>query len=493
MINLLLTATSPIYCPQTPYRNILRSVSRQVVDAVTTRKRNAPIRYFLAAALVACLTILSYSLRPLISETDIIMVFLVGAVVSAVWTGRGPAILYSFLSVSAFNFFFIEPRFEFNVYNSSYWLTFTVMFFASAVISTLAARLKDQVYLAERREREARILYELLKDLSAARAKDEMALSLLRHVKGVLQSKVCIRSPETVFGDQLSQISLALPIRGYGALEVESGHALPEDQRRVLETCVALFVSVMEGAAKAQQAEQAKIQAETEKTRSILLSSVSHDLRSPLAAISGSAETLLQKYSGEPLLSSIRLEAGRLARIVSNLLDITRMETGNIKLNMMAYDPSEIIGSAVAACRETLKQHTLTLQVEKGLPFVRMDGLLLSQLMQNLLENAARHTPAGSVIDFKAYMREGSFCFVVSDNGSGIPAGSETNIFNKFVSLSPEGKSRGAGLGLAICQSIVAAHQGRILAQNKPEGGARFVVELPPSLTLPEAREAANG
>jgi two-component system sensor histidine kinase KdpD len=459
---------------------------------VTTRKRNSPIRYTLAAALVACLTILCYSLRPLISETDVIMVFLVGAVVSAVWTGRGPAILYSFLSVSAFNFFFIEPRFEFNVYNTSYWLTFTVMFFACVVISTLAARLKDQVYLAERRERETRILYELLKDLNAAREKDEMALSLLLHVKGVLQSKARIRFPEKYLGDRLSHVSLALPMKSYGTLEIETGQDLPEDQRRVLETCIALFFSVMEGVAKAQQAEQAKIQAETEKTRSILLSAMSHDLRSPLAAISGSAETLLQKYSGEPLLSSIRQEAGRLTRIVSNLLDITRMETGNIKLNMMAYDPSEIIGSAVAACRETLKQHRLALHVEKGLPFVRMDGLLVSQLMQNLLENAARHTPAGSIIDFNAYMREGSFCFVVSDNGPGIPAGSEMNIFNKFVSLSPEGKPKGAGLGLAICQSIVAAHQGRILAQNKPEGGARFVVELPPSLTLAETREAAN-
>lgn len=421
------------------------------------------------------------------------MVFLVGAVVSAVWTGRGPAILYSFLSVSAFNYFFIEPLFEFNVYNSSYWLTFTVMFLACVVISTLAARLKDQVYLAERREREARILYELLKDLSASSAREKMALSLLLHVRGMLHAKARIRFSDATLGDPLAQATLSLHIKGYGTLEIESEQPLPEDQKRVLETCVALFVSVMEGATKAQQAEQAKIQAEAEKTRSILLSSISHDLRSPLAAISGSAETLSQKYSSEPLLSSIRHEAGRLAKIVSNLLDITRMETGSIKLNMMAYDPSEIIGSAVAACCETLKQHTLTLHVEKGLPFVRMDGLLVSQLMQNLLENAARHTPAGSVIDFNAYMREGSLCFVVSDNGPGIPAGSETNIFNKFVSLSPEGKPKGAGLGLAICQSIVAAHQGRILAQNKTEGGARFVVELPPSLTLPEAREAANG
>jgi two-component system sensor histidine kinase KdpD len=324
-----------------------------------------------------------------------------------------------------------------------------------------------------------------------------MAQSLLRHIGGIVQVKACVRIPGAALGNELARVTASLPIRSghisLGVVEIESGQPIPDDQKRVLETCIALFASVMEGAEKAQQAEQARVQAETEKTRNILLSSISHDLRSPLAAISGSAETLLQRFAEEPLLSSIRNEAARLARIVSNLLDITRMEAGNIKLNMMAYDPAEIIGSAIAACRETLKHHRLSLRVEKGLPFVRMDGLLISQLIQNLLENAARHTPADTVIELNAYMREGSFCLVVSDNGPGIPAGSETNIFNKFVSLSAEGKPKGAGLGLAICQSIVVAHQGRIVGQNKADGGARFVVELPPSLTLPEAQEVANG
>ncbi len=497
MISALITRASSIYCPTAGDGNILPPSVRQVLKIMMSGKSKQIVRYAMAASLVAALTFVCYHLRPIISETDVIMIFLVGTVATAVWTGRGPAVLYSLLCVSAFNYFFIEPLFQFNVYNPSYWLTFAVMFLASIVISTLTTKLNTQVQLAENRERETHTLYQLLTALNAAKTTEEMVEALSQYLRILAGGTVRIVLAGSIIEIPIAISSTSLPIVGsqrtIGYVEFDVALPASGDRKKVLETCIALFASMMEGAEKARQAEQSKIWAETEKTRNILLSSISHDLRSPLAAISGSAETLLEKLPQDPLLMSIQQESRRLARIVSNLLDITRMEGGQIRLNMMAYDPAEIIGSAVAACRESLRQHKLSLNVEKDLPFVRMDGLLTSQLMQNLLENASRHTPANTGIELKAYLREGSFCIAVSDNGPGIPAGSEKNIFNKFVSLPSEGKPKGVGLGLAICQAIALAHQGRIYAQNRAEGGCRFVVEFPQSLTLQQAQEPAHG
>jgi two-component system sensor histidine kinase KdpD len=265
------------------------------------------------------------------------------------------------------------------------------------------------------------------------------------------------------------------------------------DQKMMMENFIGLFGAALTRAETTQAAQVSRIMAEKEKIRNVLLSSVSHDLRTPLAAISGAAETLLKSLQGNPLLESIRQEAARVTKIVNNLLDITRIEGGHVKLNMRAYDPAEIIGSAAAACAETLKGRDLAMDVAPGLPFVRMDGLLISQLIQNLLENAVRHTPGNTKIELQAYIREGSLCIVVADNGPGIAKGQEREIFSKFATYTAGDRPKGTGLGLAICNAIVNAHHGRIYARNRPEGGCRFVVELPPDLTLPKDMGTAHG
>jgi two-component system sensor histidine kinase KdpD len=451
--------------------------------------------YLLAAGLVIACTVAGYHLRPPLSETDIIMFYLVGAVIAAARLGRGPALLYSFLCVSAFNYFFTAPYFTFRVDNPSWWLTFAVMFFASLVISTLAARLREQVVLSARREHEALMLYELMKELAASDTREAMSASVIRSIFRANQAQACIRYPDgVVFGTlPTSAPRLDLPIRdmerNLGTVSIPDTGLLP-DQKIMMETFVGLLGAALARAETAQAAQQSRILAEKEKMRNILLSSVSHDLRSPLAAITGAADTLLKSFEDNALLASIRREAARVTRIISNLLDITRIEGGHVKLNMRAYDPAEIIGSAVSGCQEALKAHRLTLNVAADLPFVRMDGLLTSQLIQNLLENAARHTPAGTAVELAAYIREGSFCLIVSDNGPGIPKGQEQEIFNKFATYGHGDRPKGAGLGLAICHAIVTAHQGKIYAQNKAEGGCRFVVEFPPQLTLPQEQKA---
>ena len=467
MSQALCIALQPRYNP--PRLDFLRAIG-------TMRRQIAG--YVFSGLIAAAITISCRALHPVLRETDTIMLFLVGAVVAAAWLGRGPALLYAVLSVSLFNYFFVEPLYSFDVSNTSYWLTFAVMFFACAVISTFAARLREQLGISHQREQHALFLFELTKKLSAATTAPEMVEAMRGCLTALnLRSGAAIADPKKTY---------TLDHTGAPAtLDIEWPLDMPADKARTVETGISLLNTALARNLAGRTAEDAKLAAASEKLRSTLLSAVSHDMRTPLAAISGAAETLAARLGEEPLLQSICRESTRLTKLITNLLDVTRMEGGGIRLNMRAYAPAEIIGSAISASAQGLARHKLMLKVEDDLPFLRMDGLLISQLVQNLLENAAHHTPAGTEIELAAYMRDNSFCLVVADRGPGIPQGQEAAIFEKFVSHGDAGSDKkGTGLGLAICQSITLAHGGRIYAQNRSEGGARFVVELPPSLTL---------
>lgn len=476
--------------------------------------------YIFSVLVVAVCTGLGHLLRSTLTNSDIIMVYLIGTMTTAAWLGRWPAILYSLLSVTCFNYFFVEPIYTFNVYDRSYWLTFMVMFFASFVISSQAAKLREQMLFSRRRERETQLFYSLTKQLAAAQDERSMARDLENCIAEALQSETNIWFPDdggklvmhkgSIVEDQVKEASAArwcfdhqelaglgtntmpsamhfyLPVIGtksvLGVLGVmpRSGHeAYLPDQVIMLKTFAGLLASALERLRSAEVAEKTNLLIEKEKLRNILLSSVSHDLRSPLAAIIGAADTLLHKETDNRLLGSIRKEAARLSKIINNLLDITRIEGGYLQLNMQPYYPAEIIGTAIDACRVLMKEHKLSLHVNEGMPLMKMDGTLISQVIQNLLENAVNHTPAGTKVDIRADLVNGDLRIAVSDDGPGIPAGQEKEIFNKFATFSRGDKPKGTGLGLAICQAIVTAHKGHIWAENKPEGGARFIVELP--------------
>jgi two-component system sensor histidine kinase KdpD len=214
--------------------------------------------------------------------------------------------------------------------------------------------------------------------------------------------------------------------------------------------------------------EKTIVEAESEKLRNILLSSVSHDLRTPLAAITGAASTLLiegdkitYEYKTE-LLRSIHEEGARLARMVTNLLDVSSLESGSVKLNKDLYFIEELIGSALMRVEQKLANHKVIMDIESGLPLLRIDGLLIEQVLINLLENAAAYTPDGSVVTISAFLRKPDIWIRVSDNGMGITAGEEEKIFDKFYG----GKNTDGGLGLAICRGIIHAHGGKIWAHN---------------------------
>jgi two-component system, OmpR family, sensor histidine kinase KdpD len=233
---------------------------------------------------------------------------------------------------------------------------------------------------------------------------------------------------------------------------------------------------------------------ETERLRNSLLSSVSHDLRTPLAAITGAASTLIE---GRPaaeaqheLLQTIREEADRLNRLVRNLLEMTRLESG-VEVRKEWYQLEEVVGAVLARLEPALRDRPVLTDVPKDLPLVPMDDVLIDQVLTNLIENVVKYTPAGTAVELRAWSDGASVTVEIADQGPGLAPGDEARVFDKFY-RSASGSSRGAGLGLTICRAIVEAHGGRIWAQNRPDGGAAFRFTLPLEGTPPRV-EAEGG
>jgi two-component system sensor histidine kinase KdpD len=479
-----------------------------------------------------------------LKEANIVMVFLLGVAFVAARFGRGPAIAASVASVLAFDFFFVPPRFAFTVNDAQYFLTFAVMLVIGLFISTLTARLKEQLRASQEQERRTAALYRFTKQLSQITGLDFLVGAAGQQLKQIFSGEVLLflREPTGVvslrFGadtdiakhsvnaivatwvtehDQMAgagtdtlpnATALFVPLVGsqrtVGALGVKSldpQRFLDPDERRLLESCGSLIALSIERDLSVLEAHEAQVRVETEQLRSSLLSSVSHDLRTPLAAIAGASSSLLDdsQFHEPPerreLLQSIVDESKRLARLVDNLLDMTRLEAGHVKLNKEWHVLEEIVGSARSRLRRELEGHRVHVEIPGDLPLVNVDGLLLEQVLVNLLENAARYTPAGSHIQMAAKQANKRVEIHVSDNGPGLPRGAETRVFEKFFRGSstptPDGR-RGAGLGLTICKAIVNAHGGQITARNGAKGGAEFIVSLPcedvaPRVALDEA------
>jgi two-component system sensor histidine kinase KdpD len=264
------------------------------------------------------------------------------------------------------------------------------------------------------------------------------------------------------------------------------GRFLDPEQRRLLETCASLIALSIERDQSVLEAQQSRVQAEAEQMRSSLLSSVSHDLRTPLAAMTGAATSLLESPPSDPearreLLQNIVDESRRLSRLVENLLDMSRLDAGAIVPNRQWHVLEEIVGSAVQRLERDLGERPIHTDIPADLPLVSVDGLLIEQVLVNLLENAMRYTPPDSPIEIAAHKIGDSVEIRLTDHGPGLPAGAEERVFEKFyrgTTVQPDSR-RGVGLGLAICRGIVRAHGGTITARNRPTGGAEFSVILP--------------
>lgn len=462
------------------------------------------------------------------AEANTVMLFLAAVAWTAFRYGRRPAILASILAVLGFDFFFVPPYHTFAVTDAQYVVTFAVMLVIGLVISTLTSRLKAQIESTRGRERQTSALYELGKQLSSLYGKVFLISAAGSKIADMLKGEVAIylTQPdgrlELAFGhnssiashpisvpvaqwvidhDQLAgagtntlpnATALFFPLVGSqgtcGAIAIkiaEIERLLLPDERRLLEACASQLALALERDQLAIDAAEARIQAEAEQVRSSLLSSVSHDLKTPLAAIAGASSSLLEVNSLDEatrrqLLETVADEAARLNRLLENILQMSRLEAGASIPSQQWHVLEEIVGSALGRTRRELALHKVSVHLPADLPLIFVDGLLFEQVFVNLLENASRYTPAGTEVTIRAAIDGQHMRISVIDNGPGIPSGAEERIFEKFYRASRRADgARGSGLGLAICRAILNAHGGTITASNRPGGGAEFVIRLP--------------
>ena len=489
-------------------------------DAETDPRRGAKrLRYLWA--LVACLatTLVATLLLPYFDLANIVMLFLLTVVLTAVRWGRGPAVLAAFVSVATFDFFFVPPRFSFAVTDFQYLLTFAVMLAVALIIGQLTAGLRYQARVASHREERARVLYEFARDMSSLLLTEDVVEAATKSIANTFGAKVAILVPDgqdriqvaagggqglaidigaaqwaydksqpagtgtdTLAGNEYLYLPLRAPMRTRGVLVIKPDDPrllLVPEQRRHLDTFAALTAIALERVHYVEVAQQALIHMESERLRNSLLSTLSHDLRTPLAALVGLAESLaLAKppLSSEQQESALAIadEARRMGALVNNLLEMARIESGEVKLRRQWQPFEEVVGSAIKAAQPALSDHRIEPRLARDLPLVEFDATLIERVLYNLIENACKYTPSGTIVTMSAEVSAGDLVVVVSDTGPGIPKGQEESIFEKFTRGTRESSTPGVGLGLAISRAIVEAHHGRISAQNDPNGGARF-------------------
>jgi two-component system sensor histidine kinase KdpD len=412
-----------------------------------------------------------------------------------------------------------------------YLITFAIMLTVALIIGNLNASVRLQARVAGHRERRTALLYAMTRQLAQTRGRDDMAAVAVHHVSKVFDSRTVLlfadehgrvvypREPlpelsytgadlgiaQWVFDhskpaglgtDTLSAAAaLYLPLAGgervFGVLSVLPSNprrvTLPE-QFRLLETFAAQIGLALERADFAAHAQAAEVRAETEAIRNALLASISHDLRTPLATIAGGAATLagnleaLSETDRRALAASVSEEATRMSERVTTLLDLVRLETGAITPRLEEYELGELVGSVLHRLDARLRAHPVRIELPESLPLLQVDGRLIEQVLENLLDNASKYTPPGSEIRISARALTRQVEVSVEDNGPGLPGKDPEILFEKFQRGAPEGAAGGIGLGLAICRTIVSLHGGRIWAENRSPHGAAFRFSVPQSV-----------
>lgn len=493
--------------------------------AAAPRPLAPPAHYAWATLLVAGTVAASLILRATLSPPDLEMLFLLTVMVSAVWFGRGPSIVAAALGVIAYDVFFVPPLYTLSIDDSRYFLTFTMMFGVGVVMSGLADRLRRQQRGAVSREERTSTLYELTRELASTDTATRISEIAARHAAVAFGAKVVVfgadaegdlrplgAAPEGTEID-VKELGVAKWAFEHGAVAGFGTDTLPGamvrcaplhagrsrlgviaivpgdrgrlgvDQRTFLDVFCRQIAAALERARLADEAKHAELRAQTEEMRSSLLSAVSHDLRTPLATITGAATALrddsgLSTSTRSELMESIVDEAERLERLVTNLLDMMRMESGGFALKRDWVPLDELIGAALTRLETRLEERDVRVSLAPDVPLVHVDPVLFGQVFVNLLENALKYTPQGSPIEISAWSEGACAGIEVSDHGPGIPEGAEVRVFEKFYRGAHVGAS-GAGLGLPICKGIVEAHGGTIRAQSRAEGGASFRISLP--------------
>ena len=488
-----------------------------------------PRRYLAAVGASLATALVALPLLPLLDVANVAMLFLLTVVFVAIRLGRGPAIAATLVGFCAL--VLAAPRRQYDVSEFKYAVALAVMLAVGWITARLTSDLREQAESATGREARTRALYEFARALSVAlmqeqvfditrrflaRSFDARAALLLPDEAGRLQRPAPDGDPQTrapvlsVLDMAAAQwafdhgapagagsatlpsnawlyLPLLAPMRSRGVLAVrvpDVAALLVPERRELLDAFAALAAIALERVHYVDVAQDAVVRMEGERLRNSLLAALSHDLRTPLTGLVGLSESLT--LSRPPLAAAqlelataLRDEARRMSTLVANLLDMARIQSGGVKLNLQWQVVEETIGSALRACRWQLGARVVATDIPRGLPLVRFDATLLERVLCNLLENAGKYTPPGARVTVAARREAGALVVAVLDDGPGLPTGREDTLFEKFVRGHAESPIAGVGLGLAICRAIVDAHGGRMRAFNLHTGGACFELRLP--------------
>jgi len=528
-------------------RRIIRgcgAIDVYVIGGVSEAAPNVPrvraqpgAAYLYSMGIVALVTLAGAFVRDYFAAANLTMLYLLAVVIVAVQWGRGPAILTAALSVLTFDFFLIPPRFSFAITEAQYLLTFAGLLLVGVVISNLAGRVREQAEAVRRREAYTTALYALSNDLAAAQDVKSIADAVLRHIDATFGRAAAVLLPA---GEVLRPVSASpnFPLdeneeavatyafrhgelTGYGTdtlpgargryipLKTAQGvvgvlgitrpgdevTALTQEQRRLIQAFASQSALAIERANLADVSRRLDLSRETERLQSALLNSISHDLRTPLASITGAlsmvvdADAMLNDATRRELLEGAKEQADYLNRLVGNLLEMTRLGGGAIKLRMERADVEDLVGAVLTQMDEALNGREVKIAVEPNLPQIPMDFVLMIQALINVLDNAVRYSPPGTPIDVRAWWEAGQVHIQIADRGPGVPVSELGRIFDKFHRIRRPGDAGGVGLGLTISAGIVELHGGRIWAENRGGGGLAVTVTLP----LAAARRPAEG
>lgn len=489
------------------------------------------VRYPLAAALCILTTLGAFPLREFLDLANIVMLFLLMVFGTAVWFGRGPAVMAAFLAVALVDFFFVPPHLSFAVADAQYLVTFAVMLAVGLITSNLAALLAERSEQAQLREHETRILFELARDLGSALTLGQVADITQHFLESIdldatllVADGLAAKPSFQEFGhhrlteleqniarsaylsntiaetDSLASKDAAIAflplnapthVRGVLAVMPRTDDISSVRLHRPLLESVALLVAIIiERLHYADAARHSELQVAAERLRTSILSSLSHDLRTPLTSLVGLADVLVQRQPALPedaveTAGIIRDQAHAMHHLLSNLLDMARLQAGQITLNKAWQPFDEIVGSSTRLLKTLLANRTLEIDLARDLPLVHFDAVLLERVVCNLLENAAKYSEDGARIEVQAHTRAAWLEVAVCNDGCGFPEERMKQVFEPFVRGTREPAVAGTGMGLAICKSIVEAHGGMIGAENRPGGACvRFTLPLgtPPSM-----------
>ena len=482
--------------------------------------------YSTSLALVLAASVVCEVVRPFLTPTNMVMIYLLAVVVAALRLGRRLAIVTSFLGVLAFDFFFVPPRFSFSVADTEYLITFIGFLIVGTVISTLVARVRERAEAVRTREIQTASLYYLSRDLAAAVDTAAVIKAVVKNVDETLGALLAVllaegerlevvaaseglnldvkaeavadwsfrnrqpagRGTETLGSADLLCLPLITVSSALGVLAIrlagESDYT-SQEQRRLLDAFTFQTAMALERAQFSRQAQQAQIFQARENLERALLNSISHDLRTPLVSITGVLSSLkdegehLSATARRELLETASEEATRLNRFVGNLLDMTRLEAGKLTMKTEPCDVQDLIGCALAALEPRISSRAIAVKMLPMLPLVPMDLVLMTQVLVNILENTLKYSPPGTPVEIIARTDAPWLVIEITDKGRGVPDHDLKRIFDKFYRIPvPEGAG-GTGLGLSICKGIVEAHNGVIRAENLSEGGLRVMVKLP--------------